>query len=258
MENIAQHFEAIGASLIVHPPEIRRRDRRTPDPDSWFALDVDSDRRGRERFVLRHGPTAPPLLLQHLDRPARHLLLVSGDRRSRGRFLCGHDERHWFVAGIGEPVTTVTQAKLALVPAAIRDAVARERHRDRHHNQTFTRQGEWFMVPASLPGALDWRTQVLRNEPITRGGRSKPHICEELVRFGGQSVRLLGGLELTDSHFEKLDARRRGAVQLMTRNAAVYVRGRISHPDHASLFLRDWHRVFLNAEFSTSRVAFYD
>jgi hypothetical protein len=34
----------------------------------------------------------------------------------------------------------------------------------------------------------------------------------------------------------------------MRRNAAVYVRGRISHPDHKAVVLDDWHRVLMNTE----------
>ena len=57
------------------------------------------------------------------DVSGRHLLLAikvgeteeaRGDRENRGKFLCGHDERHWFVAG-------VEQAKNALKPNAVRE-----------------------------------------------------------------------------------------------------------------------------------------
>ena len=34
----------------------------------------------------------------------------------------------------------------------------------------------------------------------------------------------------------------------MRRNAAVYVRGRISHPDHKTIILDGWHRVLMNTE----------
>ena len=37
------------------------------------------------------------------------------------------------------------------------------------------RQGEWFFVPE--PGVYDKNAVVLRNEPLSRGGRSKPHVC---------------------------------------------------------------------------------
>ena len=34
----------------------------------------------------------------------------------------------------------------------------------------------------------------------------------------------------------------------MWRNAGVYVRGRIRHPDHATITLHGWHRVLMNTE----------
>ena len=48
------------------------------------------------------------------------------------------------------------------------------------------RQGEWFFV--FEPGVNDKNAVVLRNEPLTRGGGSKPHFCEELMRRGGEVV----------------------------------------------------------------------
>src|SRR5262245_39978761 len=44
----------------------------------------------------------------------------------------------------------------------------------------------------------------------------------------------------------------------MTRDAVVSVRGRVCHDDHATIRLRDWDRVYLNSEFTTGRVTFYD
>ena len=154
-------------------------------------------------------------------------------------------------------MTTVRDAKLSLAPAAIREAVARERHRDRRHNELFTRQGEWFFVPAKLPTLIGW-TPIHRNEPITRG-RGKSHWCEELIRHGGVTVRLYQGREIDDAEFADLIAKNpKLAYRTMTRDAVVYVRGRVRHDDHATIRLRDWHRVYLNNEFTTGRVTFYD
>jgi hypothetical protein len=57
----------------------------------------------------------------------RHLLLLVRDGSEKSKFLCGHDERHGFVAGIPEsaPVGTVRQAKEALKPAEVQLAQAR-------------------------------------------------------------------------------------------------------------------------------------
>jgi hypothetical protein len=260
---LERHFAAIGARLEV------RHEPLAVD----YRFDVVRGRHG-EYFELR-GSRLDDLVVQHVDKRGRHILVcglerngsrrapVSRKRRRQAapprvsRFLCGHDERHWFVAGIGDPVTTVRDAKLSLAPAAIREAVARERHRDRRHNALFTRQGEWFFVPAKLPTRAGW-TPIHRNEPITRG-RGTPHWCEELIRHGGVTVRLYQGREIDDAEFADLIAKNpKLAYRTMTRDAVVYVRGRVRHGDHATIQLHGWHRVHLNGEFTTARVTFYD
>jgi hypothetical protein len=44
----------------------------------------------------------------------------------------------------------------------------------------------------------------------------------------------------------------------MARNPVVYVRGKLSHPDHATIRLDGWHRVLMNTESGSSSVAFLD
>jgi hypothetical protein len=245
---LERHFAAIGARLeVCHEPAA-----------AGYRFDVVRGRRG-EYFELR-GSRLDTLFVQHVDKRSRHILVCGLERAAQSRvsrFLCGYDERHWFVAGIGDPVTTVRDAKLSLAPAAIREAVARERHRDRRHNDLFTRQGEWFFVPAQLPKVKGWMP-IFRNERISRG-RGKPHWCEELVRHGGVTVRLYRGREIDDAEFAELVAKNpKLPYTIMTRDAVVYVRGRIRHEDHATIRLYDWHRVYLNREFTTERVVFYD
>lgn len=49
--------------------------------------------------------------------------------------------------------------------------------------------------------------------------------------------------------------------QALRRNPRVYAKGRIRHPDHATITLPDWHRVVLNTETETEtmrHVAFID
>ena len=40
----------------------------------------------------------------------------------------------------------------------------------------------------------------------------------------------------------------RDITNLTRRNAAVYVRGRVWHPDHKTIVLNEWHRVMMNTE----------
>ena len=40
------------------------------------------------------------------------------------------------------------------------------------------------------------------------------------------------------------------------RNMAVLVKGRVSHPDHKTIVLRDWHSVFMNTEHESQAMRF--
>src|SRR5258708_23727824 len=83
----------------------------------------------------------------------RHLLLLVREGKERSKFLCGHDERHWFVAGIPEKasVGTVRQAKEALKPTEVQTAQARKglraKVRNRRKNAAFIRPGQRFFLP---------------------------------------------------------------------------------------------------------------
>jgi hypothetical protein len=48
-------------------------------------------------------------------------------------------------------------------------------------------------------------------------------------------------------------------ISTRIRNPRVFVRGHVRHFDHATIELRQWHRVYLNAEFfGTEKVTFLD
>ena len=122
-------------------------------------------------------------------RKERHLLLTVRDGQQFDRFLCGHDEREWFVAAVPGGASSVRQAMDALQPHGVREALARShvssRKRYSRKNRAFRRQGEWFFVPE--PSFVAAEKLVLRNEPLQRGG-GKPHMVEQLYRTGGEEV----------------------------------------------------------------------
>src|SRR3982750_3601811 len=105
------------------------------------------------------------------ERHDRHLLLLVKTPTANDRFLCGHDERQWFVAAVPGGASSVRQAMDALQPVAIRDALAQSqvssRKRYSRKNRAFRRQGEWFFVPARSFTADE--KLILRNEPLRRG-----------------------------------------------------------------------------------------
>jgi hypothetical protein len=86
-------------------------------------VDIQRDRRG-EFFELR----VPERLRDSLDvnvlqtdKRDRHLLLFVRPTEGKAvRFLCGHDEREWFVVAVPGGASSVAQAKEALKPLAIR------------------------------------------------------------------------------------------------------------------------------------------
>lgn len=248
-------FGAIGARIKIanQPP---RRLWASRQSANMLTLDIGTDRRG-EYFEIYPAADCEVEVID-ADRKGRHLLLLVREEGQKNKYLCGHDERHWFVAGIPESasVGTVRQAKEALQPVEVQAAVAREglssAVRNRRKNTAFIRQGEWFFLPVAdfnVPEKL-----VRKNEPLRRGQTGKPHWAEFCYRTGGETVyvcdRYPGGL-LELQYRKVISGNARAATwgwQLMRRNPGVFVRGRVRHVDHATIELRGWHRVVMNTE----------
>ncbi len=224
-------------------------------PDS--VIDIGRDRRG-EFFAIDRGRETE---IQVLDiRPTeRHLLLqlVDGDGpRDKHKFLCGHDERHWFVAAVpwGTRSANVSQAMEALKPETVLAAESRaglkKRERNRRKNRAFVRQGEWFFIPAPRMRVDESTTR--RNEPLMRGG-GKPHWAEYCFRTGGETVYVNrefpnGLTEAQRAAWQRDNPDRKLHWNAMQRDMEVYVKGTIKHPDHATVRLDGWHRVEMNTE----------
>lgn len=245
-------FARIGARLKLGDRGPRSR------TTGAISLDVKSDGKGEFFEVARQPEAAPDVAVLDVRPADRHLLLLVRDGGEKSKFLCGHDERHWFVAGIPEaaPVGTVAQAKEALKPLEVRTAQARKglrgEARNRRKNAAFLRQGEWFFLPE--PTFVVDDKLVLHWEPMRRGNGGKPHWTEFLYRTGGESVHVCdrhpGGV--TESQFRTICSTHPKAKtwgwRAMRRNPGVYVRGRVRHADHATILLPCWHRVVMNTE----------
>lgn len=251
-------FGRIGARVRILPMDERtlawRREARPP-----YRIDVRRDSEGTF-FSLELGRIPLPDVRVVDTRPReRHLLLHIRDDEGKHKFLCGHDERDWFVAAIPERATDVRDvftAMEALKPWPVRQAQERVglRREARMSRKTaaFRRQGEWFFIPATGLN-VDPRL-VLRNEPIVRNDGGTAHRCEFAFRTGGEDVwvcRQHPSGVTPERYREILDrepAADRWNWRFMRRNALVYARGRISHRDHRSIVLHDWHRVLMNTE----------
>jgi hypothetical protein len=229
-EVVCRHFSRIGARLKIRGPDTRLQEK--------VRIDVDTDRRGEFFDIRCHEGLMPEVL--DIQPAVRHLVLMVRVGSAKNKYLLGHDERHWFAAAIPDKnVRDVKTAIESLRPSEI-------------EGRATIRQGEWFFVPDA---AFDIGTGIIcRNEPLSRGSGSKPHICEELTRRGGIVVMVSSanpvGIDLAD--YEKLIAAdpkaRRMSWRRMVRDAEAYVRGKVRHPDHKTIYLDGWHRVYMNRE----------
>jgi hypothetical protein len=195
-----------------------------------------------------------------LQKDMRHLLLMSRRDESKEKFLCGHDERHWFVCAVpGKSITNVVKAMEALQPDFVREQIAqrirRPKNRLQRRNEVFVRQGEWFFVPVpELIVQPTFNIPIHRNEPITRGRGSKAHICQEVYRTGGETVwvcsRYPNGISVKDYReiLQSNPPAEKWNWRMMQINATVYARGTVRHPDHKTVRLDGWHQVFMNTE----------
>jgi len=242
-EVLARRFAAMGARVKL----VRARNGMAA------RIDIGADAKG-EFFELAVGSRDVEVNVVDVDPIDRHLLLHVHDGGERSKFLCGFDERHWFVAAIPEAargVTGVISAKDALQPDAVREAVARIRPKDRfrRRNPAYVRQGEWFFLPTWTVKVVE--SEVLRNEPLTRG-RGTPHVLERAFRRGGETVYVNAQrpMGITEATFLQLSdsERRNGRWQVMVRDPDLYARGAVRHPDHATIELHGWHRVLMNTE----------
>ena len=276
--SIISKFEDLGARVKISPQP--RRWGSLPRP---LSLDVGRDSRGE--FFDLYFDDRQVESLDALDvRPReRHLLLLARIRAFNGRvrfkhgqrwnsdvailpplsqslekprYLCGHDERHWFVAAVPEDAhaSNVRIAMEALKPEAVlraQDALnVRSDRRNRRKNPAFIRQGEWFFLPR--PDILVPQALIRQREPLQRSG-GKAHWAQFAYRTGGETVyvsRAFPSGLLPANHREHLarHPEAQGTFAIMRRNAALYVRGRISHADHATVVLQGWHEVVMNTE----------
>lgn len=86
------------------------------------------------------------------------------------------------------------------------------------------------------------------------GARPRKALKTLLTRTGGELVYVCRQhpLDVTEATYRRLLARDSTAKgwgwRTMRRNPGVFVRGRVRHPDHATITLHEWHRVVMNTE----------
>lgn len=265
-EMIRKKFGEIGAEVVIQEPDpvlLRLR----PE-ENIFRINVIGKRGGDRKFSITTNCIGNVEVFDTVPKE-KHLLLgfklTEKGRKSIDRFLCGHDERDWFsatVLGRGA-LTTVKAAKESLKPVEVlqsqrKHGVRKNKLLDRHTKGSH-RQGEWFFIPEEP--TITKSDILLHNEPFSRA-RGTSHWAEEAIRVGGNSAWVRNNVVLTDEEVKKIRASEDSfGIRRISRRvvgATLYVRGKITHPDHKTLHLKSWHKVVGNSEISSTRNAFID
>ena len=228
----AAPLQRAGTAAIVQLDIARGRSKADEGFRLWPGharnrIEVEGVDRGLEQLVLLiHEPRVR--FEVEMDRraaersPELKVVRVSNRRAwverftdsSKRHFLCGMDEQHCFIAQLPEGVSTVRRAHEALRPAGL-DAKAAQRA---------VRQGEFFFVPLSEP-------ELKRCLQLGRGLLPKQNVgiaqAAGWVRAGRPHV----------------------ASQVWALpEGIVLVQGQVRHPDHRTVYFREWMRVLQNRE----------
>lgn len=205
---LKQHFPVMGADVEVTV----RGDR--------FEIDVGNTDRSEVFQIRLPGDGSVTAKVLDSDWRRRHLVLDVSHRQFglNQKYLCGHDEFHWFVAALPEKskAVSVSEAMEDLKPQAVLAEQRRKRvkrHRRGNRRTTaYVRQGEWFFLPCP---EFDADRHVVTHNGFLVRGQGKPHHVEMLCR---------------------------------AQDGDTYVRGKVWHPDHRTIYLDGWHNVLRNTE----------
>lgn len=250
---IVKDFESIGAKVRVSPRQPRKWERNDPD----VTIDILIEK-GQEIFDIRktEGSGAEITVVDRKPKDRHLLLMVKTEERpgvpTKTKYLCGHDEFHWFVATASPTAADVGRAKESLKPVEVRAVQTQGKKKKRAPKGGVKRQGEWFFIPKKKMKVA--HNQILKNEPIQRG-RGKPHTVEEVWRTGGRDVYVhvsnpeMPPLSPADYTNRVKKARiNPGSYRLGRADAKVFGRGKVTHLDHSTLKLDFWHQILPNTE----------
>jgi hypothetical protein len=187
-------------------------------------LAVGIDKSGRQRFVLRSVDPSR-LRVRDVDRTNQMVLMEVLRRDGTPEVLLfGQDERY-FVTGVPTEARSVAHALKHLVPIEVQV--------ERLMGVDVKRQGDWFFIPVTgktLLKKLNARPAVPSpSVAIWRKSRGR-QICE---------------LNPLGDH---------GATSCIVLKSNIFVRGYITHREHHSLYLNEWHRAVQNQAVRKVRV----
>ncbi|QGJ71114.1 Hypothetical protein PBC10988_28170 [Planctomycetales bacterium 10988] len=243
---LIDYFQKIGARAVIRPAQ--------GNIQGPLSLDIETDEQG-EFFAIYKSRWLDLEVLDYQTK-SRHLLLSVGSVPwNIERFLCGHDEFHWFITGLPSPLMThtVAQAKESLKPHYVKRLQERKcRGKCPRKTDHFIRQGEWFFT-ACKNASFDSHN-IERDGVLQRNPESKPHQCDYLYREGEREYECdrYPKLAFYESEYREILATRRKANRwgwrLLPDRTTLYAKGWVRHVDHTPIYLDCWHRVDQNRE----------
>lgn len=251
MDTLLRAFERLGFGA-----HLTDRGGRPPRNVPHYRVAVVRDKKGREMFDIGLSADAEATVIDvRPEEQALLLMIRGGPGVEQVKMLCGHDECQLFVATVPPNAVTVRNAMQALKPpeivAAEQATRVRGKQLHRRRNRARLRQGDFFFLPS--PELKVQEKLVRKNEPINRG-RGRSHIVEYAYTVGGEAVWVCRQYPngVTPREYARIldtvNGADRWGWQPRTRDATVYARGRVSHPEHRTIVLREWHRVLPNTE----------
>lgn len=251
---VEKQFEDMGSRVTIRKGTAPIRINRGlgSNRGTLMRLNVAKDKKG-EHFTFTIDPEVDEknIIFQVLDRDdkLRQMLLMLKYEDSVEKLLVGHDESHWFVAGVSGS-KSIKEAFANLRPAAANLSIQKSGVKDKdwrkRRNKGFVRQGEWFFVPVHFTESKS--TIIHKNEPIRRPSGGTAHIVEEVVRSGGETVYVYGNEILNPEEFSKVKSDRKYLYSQRKLGSRVLGRGKVKHPDHHTIELKTWHEVHLSNE----------
>ena len=181
-EVLERRFAAIGARLNVSRPTDGRAAHRRSHGRAGRVL----------RRPLRRRRPRGRVEVVDVGRTDRHLLLLVRDGEEKSKFLCGHDERHWFVAGDPRDRPRRQRCRDGEGSAAAaactrrRSSGSGRRTAFRRRNAAYVRQGEWFFVPAPGLDAAEPRSCCATSR--CRAAAARRTCSSSRIRRGGETV----------------------------------------------------------------------
>ena len=219
-------------------------------PAVGYRIDAQGSNGRNERFVIDLNDNIELVPLDTNVREEGVLILIRdrAENQNLAKLLLGHDERQLFVAAAPLRAKTVLEVKEELKPAIVRrverQADVRAKKKHKHRNEARVRQGDFFFIPTE--DSVD-ETLLQKNQPLRRG-RGNAHMLEEAVEIGGEAGYESGGRFIRIREYNRLDDRSKELYRQTRRNARIYARGKVRHPEHRTIVLKGWHLVVPNTE----------